>query len=586
MKAGDPLTNKTWPTLLVFLVLAALYLYGSFQPVIYDETEGQYAGAAREMIEAGEWIIPTNNGVPRFQKPPLLYWMMIGSMKIFGVNEFGARFPAALAALGWFFAVYLLGRRIAGDDLGRYAVMMLATACGVLVFCHVIMPESLLSLFITLSIWAFLSAWSAEEGKRSRWFTWAWVFMACGSMSKGLHAAAWPLGAAAVTALLLPQTRSFWKGLLQWRGLVLFFLILLPWYLAVEMRYPGFIMDQFVNEQVGHALNQRWPPSSNQVDLGVYIIQHLFMLAPAMLFLPAAIRAWWVYRKERADRTAFSHRFMIIWFLVTFLTTLFSARQDYYTMSAWGAWAIFLASPWIVSVRISRNYFILPLSLLALAGVLLLIGGGWLWTATDGSDVSVVPIVERDHLWTAIQGFSLGAWRNFAPLMMTTGGSLLVGGLAGIVLAARGHLRACGVAYAASMALPYLMAVHGFSVKQDYFSLENTATTLNEIAPEEAMVIYSGYPNLASSLFFYLDRHVHWFGVPVEYEYATRALNIGREYYLNEADVRQAWHSGRPVYLITEETEIPDWRERLAAPLPDQAIVVRSGTRVTLYNRN
>jgi 4-amino-4-deoxy-L-arabinose transferase-like glycosyltransferase len=586
MKLAYLLTQNSTRVGLIFLVLGILYIYGSRQPVIYDETEGQYAGAAREMIAAGEWIVPSNNGVPRFQKPPFLYWMMVGSMKIFGVNEFAARLPGALAALGWLFAVYLLGRRIAGEELGRYAVIMLATACGFFVFCHVIMPESLLSLFITLTIWAFLSAWSAEEGERKKWFTWAWVFMACASMSKGLHGAAWPLGAAVVTAVVLPHTRSFWKGLLQWRGMGLFFLILLPWYIAVELRYPGFIMDQFINEQVGHALNKRWPPSSNQVDMGVYIIQHLFMLAPSMLFLPAAIRSWWLYRQRREDANAFSHRFMIIWFLVTFLTTLFSARQDYYTMSAWGAWAIFLATPWITSVRIARRYYILPLALLSGVGVLLSLGGIWLWMATDGSDINVVPIVERDHLWTAIQGFSLGAWRTFSPLMIATGLSLGVGGAVAIFFAARGAVRASGMAYGISMIIPFLMSIEGFASKEDYFSLQNTADYINENAPERAMVIYSGYPNLASSLFFYMDRQTHWVGAPVDYEYATRAFGIGEELYLDEQKVADAWASPRPVYLITEESELEHWSDLLREPDLSDKIVTRSGTRVTVASQN
>src|ERR1700726_4240741 len=64
---------------------------------LYGETEGQYAGAAREMIELHSWLIPTNDGVPRLQKPPLLYWLIIASFKLFGINATAARLPIALA---------------------------------------------------------------------------------------------------------------------------------------------------------------------------------------------------------------------------------------------------------------------------------------------------------------------------------------------------------------------------------------------------------------------------------------------------------------------------------------------------------
>ena len=46
---------------------------------LYGQTEGQYAGAAREMIQSGHWLLPTNDGVPRLRKPPMLYWLIIAS---------------------------------------------------------------------------------------------------------------------------------------------------------------------------------------------------------------------------------------------------------------------------------------------------------------------------------------------------------------------------------------------------------------------------------------------------------------------------------------------------------------------------
>ena len=66
------------------------------------------------MMARGDWLIPTQNGVPRLQKPPLVYWCEALSMSVFGVNEFGARLPVALATVGWFLATGLLARRVVG----------------------------------------------------------------------------------------------------------------------------------------------------------------------------------------------------------------------------------------------------------------------------------------------------------------------------------------------------------------------------------------------------------------------------------------------------------------------------------------
>src|SRR4030081_3944425 len=66
---------------------------------LYNHTEGQYAGAARKMIQPHQWLCPTNDGLPRLPKPPLLYWLIIGSFKIFGINSIAARLTIALGAM-------------------------------------------------------------------------------------------------------------------------------------------------------------------------------------------------------------------------------------------------------------------------------------------------------------------------------------------------------------------------------------------------------------------------------------------------------------------------------------------------------
>jgi len=569
-----------------FLFLAGVILFvlvvGCFHPVIYDETEGQYAGASREMLQRGDWLLPTNNGVPRFQKPPLVYWSIIASMKVFGVNEFACRLPLALATAGWLLAVYLLGKRVGGPDFGLFASMMLGSAIGFMVFSHIIMPEPFMSLFVTLAVWAFLRAkWQPELA--GRWFLAAWIFMALGSLCKGLHAAAWPLGSALVMALVFKSTRTFWKGLLNPWGIGLFFLLLVPWYLVVEARYPGFIYDHLVNEQIGHALDRRWPPSSNQVNLLVFILQHFFMLMPGMLFLPAALALWRKHRRESGESFTFSHHFLLVWFAVTFVTSCFSARQDYYTMSAWGAVAVLLATPWLAPYRISRWFFTIPFLLISLAGLAGVVAALVLGTMEDDLRVSILPIVERDHLWTALQGFSLGAWKDFFPLLKNTGLSLAIGGAVAAILSFRHQLRAAGIVLAGTMIVPFLMMVQGFSVKQDFFSLENSAKAINARATPGAKVIYDGPPNLASSLFFYLNQPVHWVDVPVEYEYATRKLHIGREYYLDREGVAAAWRSGE-VFLFIEESALGEWAKLLGLA-GEVTPFSRSGTRIVLHNR-
>src|SRR5439155_653027 len=83
----------------ILIALAALVHFGTIGiGDLYSETEGQYAAAAREMIQSGQYLLPTNDSIPRLQKPPLLYWLIVASYKLFGVNT-----AATLAALAIFY---------------------------------------------------------------------------------------------------------------------------------------------------------------------------------------------------------------------------------------------------------------------------------------------------------------------------------------------------------------------------------------------------------------------------------------------------------------------------------------------------
>src|SRR5581483_6928906 len=79
---------------------------------LYSETEGQYAGAAREMIAARSYLVPTNDGIPRLQKPPLLYWLLVASFKLCGINATAARLPIALAVVATVALIFLIGEQL------------------------------------------------------------------------------------------------------------------------------------------------------------------------------------------------------------------------------------------------------------------------------------------------------------------------------------------------------------------------------------------------------------------------------------------------------------------------------------------
>lgn len=592
-------------TLLPLVGLALLYLAASRGPAIFDQNEGQYAGAVREMmdrpgdylpsthgrLERGHWNVPTNDGIPRLQKPPLVYWLMLGSMRVFGVNDFAARLPNAVFSLLWLGGVFLLGVRLGGARLGAAAATILGTMAGTFIFTHLIAPEPFLAAFLTGTFWCFLSA-CRQPARAGRWLTLAWVFMGLGVASKGLHGALYPLAVAGFLAWRHPETRPVWRKLALPAGPLLALALLVPWYAAVEARYPGFLRDQFLNEQWGHVVNRRYPLDSDRVPLGVFALEHLVLFLPWTFFLPAA----WRSRSTRTapDRARGDRRLgwdlLACWFGVTAVSLLFSSLQDYYLLTAWPPVAFWLARAWTHGPAhdgraLPRWMRLGPGWCLAGVGGLVLLAGLYLSWHGLGAHGSAAASSDRDTILGTLAGFSASAWHRLLPLIWAAGAVFVGGGLAVVALAARGRWPSVLPATALMMLVLLALAARGLGVLEDYFSLKRLALTINHQADPGALVVCAGEPCDNPSLLFYVDREISWWHADPSREFASRELRIGSELFLNDADLAHQWNSPRTVYLIGEADEFAHW-QATPGPFSDHAhILEQRGTRVLVRNR-
>ena len=102
--------RRAW--LLLFIAISAFYLWGLGAFPFVGPDEPRYAQVAREMFERRDFITPTLGGIPWFEKPPLLYWIMILSYRVLGVTEYAARLGPALCGLITAFFVYWTGRAV------------------------------------------------------------------------------------------------------------------------------------------------------------------------------------------------------------------------------------------------------------------------------------------------------------------------------------------------------------------------------------------------------------------------------------------------------------------------------------------
>jgi 4-amino-4-deoxy-L-arabinose transferase-like glycosyltransferase len=138
-------------------LIAVFYIGSCGYPRLLDQIDGQYAGAAREMISRNDWLVPTQNSIPRLRKPPLAYWMEVISLRGLGQNEFAARLPICLATFAWFAATAMLAYECTRDRLTSLAsVLIMATFFGTFQFSHLVMPEPVFAFLITVSFWVLV----------------------------------------------------------------------------------------------------------------------------------------------------------------------------------------------------------------------------------------------------------------------------------------------------------------------------------------------------------------------------------------------------------------------------------------------
>jgi 4-amino-4-deoxy-L-arabinose transferase-like glycosyltransferase len=326
--AAVPWPGRLWKTparrrgwLIALLLIYAFALQG-VRP-IYDPDEGRYTAGAITMLRNGDWMTPHWNAETyNLTKPPLTYWAIAASMRLFGRNETAARVPNSLAFAATILLVFLLARLLA-PDRPYVAALVYGTALFPFAAANIVTTDTLLALWETLAVYGFALAWWKPE--TSRWaMPLMWLGFGLAFLTKGPPGLL-PLLAVLLFALFMRR----WKGLrlvLAPAGLLLFALVGLGWYLVEVIRIPG-LLDYFWSfEIVGRlqGVQNRNPGFSG------LIVTYL----PAVLFGLLPWAAVWLLPRQRQARSAASHRpipsagpFLLVWLLVPLVIFLFAQSR-------------------------------------------------------------------------------------------------------------------------------------------------------------------------------------------------------------------------------------------------------------------
>ena len=291
-----------------FVVLLAVVWLEPRGSALAEPDETRYAEIPREMLAANDLLVPRLNGVPYFEKPPMLYWLNAASLKVFGETPWAARLPTRLAGLGTALLVFFAARGIGVGGLSA-AVLFLAAPIGFL-FSRTNLTDGLLTFFFTATLLSGRAAVLRRESGRP-WTGFAALFgamCAAAFLTKGLIAIVLSGSIFFIWAVSTGRLATTLRTLVLSPAPIVFLLLAAPWFLAVENRHAGFLDFFFIREHF-----QRFTTAASKRTGPVYYFVPVLLLG----FLPGiAFFARGFWKALRGSDSAF---FFFVWFTVVFV---------------------------------------------------------------------------------------------------------------------------------------------------------------------------------------------------------------------------------------------------------------------------
>ena len=272
--------------LLALLVLSGLLFFlGLGDMGLTDRDEGRNAEAGREMFESGDRLTPTFNGELRVAKPVFLYWLMEQSYRLFGVNEFAARFPSALFGVGLILIHYLFLVHQRDRTVALFGGLMLLLNLEILGLGRMALTDSVLIFFTTASLYGFWLGLHGTGGVR-RWIWAFYIGMALATLTKGPVGFAVPLIVAAVYLTWTRRWQDYWQKGVPLAGMLLFILLAAPWYAAMFLVHG----DAYATGAKAHTIGRFLSPmEGHQGTIFFYLPVLLLGFFPWSALLPVPL---------------------------------------------------------------------------------------------------------------------------------------------------------------------------------------------------------------------------------------------------------------------------------------------------------
>ncbi len=446
--------NTTGRRLTVLIALCILlYFLGLGAPSLTDPDDTFYGETAKEMLAQGSILTPLIFQEPNFEKPPLYFWLVMLSYKLFGVDAVAARFASALFGLLSVVGVFLFVRKVLSEETAFITAAILASAVWWIGLTHVVLTDMVFSTLIAFSLYCFY-LWFKSQ--RLRYLLWFAVLTALATLAKTPLGLVLPLVTGTVFLIVSGNRKLVGKFLFSgwW---FLWLILVLPWFLYASFQYGySFLWEYFVNchwnrllHAEHHQFNTQW------FYPGVIIVG----MIPWTSYFPLIGAG---FRKMRNE-----YLFAVTWFVVMYIIfNVAQSKLSTYISPVFPALAMMIGfSATGAELKKYRSYIVS--ALLVVAGI----------------GLGIAPLfLRKDYPQFVTAGFL-----SFGPIALTS--------LAAAVFMFRQRLQSAVIAGVIGMI--------GFAIITPYvlFPKLETALTDSDLPALVKQYHYSGQPILCNSLY-------------------------------------------------------------------------------------
>jgi 4-amino-4-deoxy-L-arabinose transferase-like glycosyltransferase len=347
---------------ILFFGCIAFHVIGTWSIPLIDRDEPRFAEASREMIERSDYIVPYFNNQLRLDKPPLAYWAQVASFKIFGENDFAARFPSAVAAALVAMSILAWGTKIGGQRAGGWAAIIFTLSLQTFLHAKAAVADMWLVLFVTLAHragWELLKLNDRRDAvndlaisARRGWWLIFYASLALGFLAKG--PIAWtPLLTLAAVKFFVRDV-EFGRRFKFGRGILLVLGIVALWGAPALIQTHGeFLRIGIGRHVIGRSFSAMESHGSNSVGIYLLLLPFFFVTIFASFFpwsfkLPALTKKLW------RDRDKIDNYLLCGAGIIFVIFTLIKTKLPHYTLPAFPLLAL-LAARHIESERFLKS---------------------------------------------------------------------------------------------------------------------------------------------------------------------------------------------------------------------------------------